>query len=153
MREIRLPMEGVCRCGRLRFRITKAPLITMACHCTGCQRMSSSAYSLSAAIPADGFEVVEGEPVIGGLRGPTRHYFCGSCMSWLFTRPEGMDFFVNIRPTMLEDSRWFTPHIETFTAEKLPWAATPAVHSYAGVPPPEDFDRLLADYAATLSVA
>ena len=56
--------------------------------------MSASAYSLSAAIPAEGFEVVQGEPVVGGLRGATRHYFCPHCMSWMFTRPEGVDWIV-----------------------------------------------------------
>ena len=70
-----LPMEGTCRCGRVRIRISAPPLLTMACHCTGCQKMSSSAYSLSAAIPAEGFEVIEGEPVVGGLHGASRHMF------------------------------------------------------------------------------
>jgi hypothetical protein len=49
----------------------------------------------------------------------------------MFTRPEGRDFFVNLRPTMLDDPSWFTPFIETSTSEKLPWATTPAVHSFA----------------------
>jgi len=31
-----------------------------ACHCTGCQRMSASAFSLSLAIPAPGFEAFAG---------------------------------------------------------------------------------------------
>jgi len=53
----KLPREGGCRCGRVRVKVTAAPLITMACHCTGCQRMSASAFSLSAAIPTPGFEV------------------------------------------------------------------------------------------------
>src|SRR5215470_19244491 len=97
MRDWKLPWGGGCRCGRVRFRINAAPLLTMACHCTGCQRMTSSAFSLSAAIPSDGFSVTQGEPVIGGLHGPTRHFFCAYCMSWLFTRPEGLDWFVNIR--------------------------------------------------------
>ena len=70
MRQPKLPMEGGCRCGRVRLRIAKAPLLTMACHCTGCQRMSSSAFSLTAAIPSDGFEVTQGETVMGGLHGP-----------------------------------------------------------------------------------
>ena len=34
--------EGGCRCGQVRFRIDGGPLITMACHCTGCQRMTAS---------------------------------------------------------------------------------------------------------------
>ena len=39
--------EGGCRCGRVRLRVEAPPLITMACHCTGCQRMSASAFSLT----------------------------------------------------------------------------------------------------------
>jgi len=73
----KFPIEGACRCGRVRMRITAPRLITMACHCKGCQRMSSSAYSLSVAVPSEGFAVSEGEPVIGGLHGPLKHYFCG----------------------------------------------------------------------------
>jgi len=143
-----LPMTGECRCGAVQFEITLPPLLTMACHCTGCQKMSSSAYSLSAAIPAEGFAVTQGEPVIGGLHGPTRHYFCGHCMSWMFTRAEGMDWFVNIRPTMLTDTRWFSPFIETFTGEKLSGAETGAAHSFAAFPPMEAYEGLVAEYAA-----
>jgi hypothetical protein len=123
----------------------------MACHCTGCQSMSSSAYSLSAAIPSDGFEVTKGEPVVGGLHGASKHYFCGYCMTWMFTRPEGIDWFVNLRPTMLDDHAWFTPFIETWASEKLPWAATAAVHSYEALPSFEEYEPLVAEYAGTQS--
>ncbi|PST21984.1 GFA family protein [Mesorhizobium plurifarium] len=142
-----LPWHGGCRCGQVRIKVSAPPLVTMACHCTGCQRMTGSAFSLSAAIPSEGFEVTCGEPVIGGLRGATRHYFCPHCMSWMFTRPEGMDWFVNLRATMLDDAGWYRPFIETWTSEKLPWASTSAVHSYAALPPLEDYEQLLADYA------
>jgi len=142
-----LPAEGECRCGLIRIRITAPPLVTMACHCTGCQRMSSSAYSLSAAIPAEGFSVIAGEPVIGGLHGATKHYFCPNCMTWMFTRPEGMDWFVNLRPTMLDDPSWFEPFLETYISERLPWARTPAVHSYETLPGPEEFPALLKEFA------
>src|SRR5262245_17051980 len=125
-----LPWSGACRCGQVRLKISKPPLLTMACHCTGCQKMTASAYSLSVAIPADGFEVVQGEPVIGGLHGASRHYFCPHCMSWMFTRPEGMDWFVNVRATMFDDTGWYLPFIETWTSEGFPWAKTSAVHSY-----------------------
>ena len=143
-----LPWMGGCRCGQVRVKVSAPPLMTMACHCTGCQKMSASAYSLSAAIPTEGFEITQGEPVIGGLHGAARHYFCPHCMSWMFTRPEGVDFFVNLRPTMLDDTSWFTPFIETFTSEKLPWAATGAPHSYETFPPYEAFDGLIQDYGA-----
>jgi hypothetical protein len=145
----KLPMSGHCRCGQVKIEITMPPLITAACHCTGCQRMSSSAFSLTAMMPADGFAVTEGETVIGGLKGPQlHHHFCPDCMSWVFTRIEGIDDFVNVRPTLLSEPASFTPFMETMTAEKLPWASTPAKHRFEGFPSMEDLPKLMAAYAA-----
>ena len=144
----KLPRDGGCRCGQVRIRVSAPPLLTMACHCTGCQRMSSSAYSLSAAIPTAGFSVLQGEPVIGGLHGASKHYFCAHCMSWMFTKPDGIDWFVNLRPTMLDDTRGLaTPFLETYTSEKLPWATTAAVHSFEKFPAFEDYERLTREFA------
>lgn len=141
------PAEGGCRCGRVRIRLSAAPILTMACHCTGCQKMTASAFSLSAAIPVEGFEVTAGEPVIGGLHEAARHYFCGWCMSWMFTRMEGLDWFVNVRTTMLDDPSGLAPFAESWTSEKLDWATTPARHSYPGFPPMEAFPGLMEEYA------
>ena len=141
-------IAGSCRCGQVQFAITRAPLLTMACHCVGCQKMSSSAFSLSAAIPTEGFRVTSGDPVIGGLHGASRHYFCPFCMSWLFTKPEEIDLFASVRPTMLMGPAWTEPFIETCTLEKLDWVSTPARHSYPTFPPPEAYERLMAEFAA-----
>jgi len=146
------PLSGSCRCGDVGLLISAAPLLTMACHCTGCQRMSASAFSLSAAIPSTAFAVTRGEPVIGGLHGSPRHYFCPNCMSWIFTRVDGMDWFVNLRPTMLDDSTWFTPFIETWTSEKLAWATTGAVHSFEKFPPFEAYEDLTRKFAAQFRI-
>jgi hypothetical protein len=144
---VEMARVGACRCAQVRFRITKAPVMTMACHCRGCQKMTASAFSLSALVPADGFELTHGEPDIGGLHGASRHYFCPHCKSWLFTRPEGVEGFVNVRTPMLEDSSGLEPFIETMTAEKMSWAATPATTSFAGFPSPTDFGRLMQSYS------
>jgi hypothetical protein len=124
------------------------PMMTVACHCTGCQRMSASAFSLSVAIPADSFAVIQGEPAIGGLHGATRRYFCPHCMTWMFTRPEGMDWFVNLRTTMLDEAARLAPFVETYTAEKLPFAQTGAAHSFETLPPMEAWEGLMQEYAA-----
>jgi hypothetical protein len=147
MRDRKLPWEGTCRCGQVRLRVSAPPMMTVACHCTGCQRMSASAFSLSVAIPVDGFAVMEGEPVIGGLHGATRHYFCPHCMTWMFTRPEGMDWFVNLRTTMLDQARSLAPFVETYTIEKLPFAQTGAKHSFETLPPMEAWEGLMREYA------
>lgn len=147
MNDWKLPWEGGCRCGQVRLKITAPPLVTAACHCKGCQRMSGSAFSLGILLPSDGFQVTQGEPVLGGLHGPVRHFYCPHCKSWMWNRPPGADTIVIVRPTMLDDASWFWPFIETCIEEKLPWATTPAVHAFEGFPDPADHGRLMKEFA------
>ncbi|MCX2722173.1 GFA family protein [Roseibium salinum] len=144
------PVKGTCRCGRTSFEISAPPLATAACHCRGCQQMSSSAYSLSAIMPAPAFRVSEGTPEKGGLQGPRAdHFFCPHCKTWMFTRIPGYDDIVNVRSTLLEDLGWSEPFIETMTAEKLPWAQTPAKHSFEGFPELDVLPKLIEEFART----
>jgi len=138
--------DGQCRCGQVRFRLTGNPLITMACHCKGCQRMTSGAYSLSAFYPAARFELISGEPVPGGLHGPSRHMCCPHCMSWVYTQPEAMDDFVNVRSPMIDGDPYGKPFIETVTNEALPWARLHAAHAFDGFPPRDQFPALIAEF-------
>jgi hypothetical protein len=128
------------------MRVTEPPIVTMACHCAGCQRMSASAFSLSVLVPSHGFEVTQGESAIGGLHGATQHFHCPHCKTWAFTRPDGMEGFVNLRATMLDDHSWFVPFVETCRDEGFPWAATGAAHSFPGLPPSEVFGPIVADF-------
>ncbi len=145
MSEVR---EGGCRCGRVRFRASGRPLVTMACHCRGCQRMTAGPFSLSALFAEEAFEVTAGETVLGGLRTPDlQHNFCPSCLSWMFTRAPALGPMVNVRSPLFDDPEGLEPFIETQVAEKLAWATTPARHSFDRFPAPDDFPRLLAEYA------
>ena len=148
MRQPKLPLGGSCRCGAIRFEIQAAPAMTLACHCRDCQRMSASAFSLVAMLPAHGFEILEGAPVARSSSGSTRHHhFCPRCMTLMFTKIEGVNDRVNLRATLCDDSSWFKPFVETMTKEKLPWAVTPARHSYVAFPSPREFKGLLEDFA------
>ncbi len=143
------PEIGRCRCGRVEIEISAPPFMTAACHCRGCQRMSSSAFSLSAIVAEPHFRLRQGVPVKGGLKGPQLdHYFCPDCMTWMFTRITGMEGMVNVRPTMFDTLRWCEPFIETMTSERLPWVTTPARHRFEAFPRPEDFPKLIAEFAA-----
>ncbi|MBS0373806.1 MAG: GFA family protein [Proteobacteria bacterium] len=145
MTALALPALGHCRCGAIEFRVSAPPLLTMACHCRGCQRMSASAFSLSAAFPAPAFELTRGEPVIGGLRNPElRHYFCPACMSWLYTR--FLPTFVNVRATMLDETAWCAPYVETWTRARLPWAQTGAAHHFDEFPTMDEFQSLIGAF-------
>ncbi len=138
-----LPWDGGCLCGDVRFQISAAPLMSMACHCSGCQKLTASAFSLSLLVPTTGFNVTKGELVLGGLHGPHRQNYCPRCKSWLFTNPHGLDTIVNVRATLLDEHSWVVPYIESGAAEKLPWATTPAVRSYPMFPPMQDYSALI----------
>ncbi|WP_417493674.1 GFA family protein [Maricaulis sp.] len=143
-----LPLQGTCRCGDVAVELTAPPLMTAACHCTGCQKMSASAFSLTAMVPPYGFAVTRGETRRGGLgEGQLDHQFCPRCMTWVFTRIAGLDYFVSVRPTMFEDTSWFSPFIETMTQDRLAWATTPARHSFEAFPAMEDIPALMAEFA------
>lgn len=141
------PVEGGCRCGKVRFRLTEAPWSETACHCHGCQTMTGSAFSTTLIMPASGFELIAGDTVIGGLHGDdVHHHHCDWCKSWVFTRPAADLGFVNVRATLLDDASWFAPWMETQTAEKLPWATTGASVSFERFPAMEDYQDLIARY-------
>jgi hypothetical protein len=145
----RLPIEGGCRCGDVRFAVREAPLLEMACHCRGCQRMSASAYSTTIVVPGGGFAILQGDTVVGGAgSAELEHHHCDRCKSWVYTRPLPDLGFVNVRATLLDDPSWFRPWLETQTAEKLPWAETGAVRSFERFPDLADYGDLIAAYRA-----
>lgn len=140
-----LPVEGACMCGECRMRVRLAPIITMACHCKGCQKLSASAFSLTAMVPAQGFEVIEGKPQIGALHGENGYFYCPKCLNWLYTGLASAPF-VNIRPTMFDVPAWSTPFVESYVSEKLPWAVTGARHSFEQYPTPDRYGPLMEEY-------
>jgi len=140
--------DGGCRCGKLRFRTPWPPMLTMACHCTGCQKMTGGPYSVSAMVTGDAFEVTAGKPVIGGLKGDEiDHMFCPDCMSWVFTRV--MDgAFINMRATMLDDTSGTEPFIQSYTCEKLTWVELNTPHSYEKFPEMDEYTAAVESFAA-----
>lgn len=139
---------GGCRCGRVRFEATGNPLLTTACHCTGCQHMSASAYSLSEGYPSSAFRLTQGDTVIGGLHGDARHYHCDYCKSWLYTQMDLVPDFTNVRLTAFDEPRQEPPFVETQTAEGLSWAKTGAEHSFERFPEMDEWPGLMQRFAA-----
>ncbi len=142
-----LPWSAACLCGQVKMQVTAPPMLSLACHCKGCQKLTSSAYSMAFIVPDAGFEVLEGEPVLGGVHGEHKQYYCGHCKGWLFTRPAQMDSIVNVRSTILDDASWVIPFIDIETVDKLPGVSTGAEMSFEGTPPMEDFLDIAQQYA------
>jgi hypothetical protein len=110
--------------------------------------MTGGAYSLSSLYPADRFSVSKGDTVRGGMKSGPDHQFCPDCMSWMFTVPQGLDEFVNVRATMFNDAAGHRPYVEMCRSEALPGASSGAVRAYEGFPQESEFPELIAEYAA-----
>ena len=139
---------GQCRCGATRIEASGAPLVTMACHCTGCQRMTGGAFSLSSFYPADRFTVTQGETVRGGVGTGPDHEFCPKCMTWMFTLAKQIEGFVNVRSTMFDDAALHRPYLETYRAEAVPGVSSGAPRSYESFPEESEFPQLITAYSA-----
>ena len=146
-----LPLKGTCLCGAVTVSVTQIPLLTVACHCRDCQKFTASAFSLTTMVPRDGFSC-DGEVILGGLKRDGRaHYFCASCLNFVFSQIGEDSPRVNIRTSLLDAAARFEPFIEIMTEEQMPWAKTPAKHSYARHPETaEELQDLFDAYRATL---
>jgi hypothetical protein len=54
-------LEGGCLCGSVRFTTSQAPLRTLACHCTLCQRLTGSSFYAESIFERDAVRFNDGE--------------------------------------------------------------------------------------------
>lgn len=77
-------LEGGCLCGAVRFRATQAPMRTLACHCTFCQKVTGSSYFAESMFPMDavtfnGGKLSRYEHVSDGSGKKVFVHFCPTC--------------------------------------------------------------------------
>ncbi|MEP2987898.1 MAG: GFA family protein [Parasphingorhabdus sp.] len=110
---------------------------------------TASAFSLTALVPSDSFNVTKGDPVVGGLHKPdSRYMYCDWCKSWMFTEPVPDIGFISIRAMMFDTIDWFEPFIEVWVSEKLDWASVSAKHSFDKEPDLNRYRQLLSEYSS-----
>ena len=123
-------MTGRCGCGEVAFRLTDAPIIVHACHCTWCQRETGSAFALNGVIEADRVEVTRGAPVAVDLPsasgGGQRVMRCPACQVALWSQyPGGSPALAYVRMGTLDDTSGVVPGVHIFTSTKQPWLTLP----------------------------
>ena len=91
---MKLPLTGSCQCGKIRYEITEAPRLVYTCHCTDCQHLTSSAFSIALAVA--GFRLMGGEPrPREGIAdsGRVKIRWARNVICWLFTWPRPTKHF------------------------------------------------------------
>ena len=129
---MKLPQTGGCQCGALRYKISEAPELVYTCHCTECQRLTGSAFSMALVVAGGAFHL-DGTPprpffrTADSGRRVTR-WVCPACGTWLCSGPKPdpstRDAF-RVRAGTLDDTSWLRPTVHFWTRSAQPWVVLP----------------------------
>lgn len=132
-----LGLTGGCTCGRVRYRLTAAPLITHACHCTWCQRETGSAFVINLWMETAAVELLGEAPVPITLpsasgKGQTV-YRCAACQVAVYSEYDVGPAFRFVRGGTLDRPGAVRPDVQIFTGSKQDWVPlAPDIPAYEG---------------------
>ncbi len=125
MTKVSLPLEGGCQCGAVRYRLSAAPLMIYCCHCTNCQKITGSAFVLSATVSEAAFEFVKGTPEKTEWKsdaGNSRYgWFCGDCGCRIAHGQTPSIGLLSLRAGTFDDTSWVEPSGHIWTRSAQPW--------------------------------
>jgi hypothetical protein len=120
---MKLPQTGGCLCGKIRYEITRAPQLVYTCHCTDCQHLTSSAFSIVLAVA--GFRLTGDEPrpleAIADSGRVKIRWVCPECGCWLFSTGS----LHRVRAGTLDDTSWLRQTKHFWVRNKQPWITLP----------------------------
>ena len=120
-----LPLTGSCQCGGVKYEVTQPPLTVSNCHCTNCQRITTSAFAISVMVPAAAFQVTQGVPgrVEWTAASGNRRYglFCTGCGCRIIHGSEPERDIIIVRAGTLDDTSWIRPVSDIWTESAVPW--------------------------------
>lgn len=124
-------LNGGCTCGRVRYRLTRAPLYVHCCHCRWCQRETGAAFALNAMIESRYVKLLNGDPV--QVETPSNSgkgqkiVRCPSCQIAVWSHYAGAgDALSFVRVGTLDEPDALPPDIHIYTASKQAWVKLPA---------------------------
>ena len=116
---------GGCLCGGVRYGSDAEPALTAVCHCKGCQKQTSSAFSMLLAIPKGNLKI-EG-PELAAFHGvgesgePVTRRFCPDCGSPIVSDVGATPDLDWVKAGTLDDPSWFEPQMHIWCDSAQPW--------------------------------
>jgi hypothetical protein len=120
-----MKVHGSCHCGAVRFEADADPQKAGVCHCTDCQSLTGSAFSLFLQVPKESFRLTCGEPKIyvktaeSGIR--RAQAFCANCGTRLWASAEKDPPLYNLRIGALRERAELRPRVQLWCRSALPW--------------------------------
>ena len=113
--------DGGCQCGAIRYRITRAPEETCACHCTTCRRLSGAPFIAWVSVPVGDFVLLQGRPKLLRVSDRAERSFCGDCGTPLTFQFDAQPESIDITTCSLDDPAVAPPARHIWTQSQLPW--------------------------------
>lgn len=119
-------IDGQCHCGHVRYEADIDPDDISICHCTDCQRLTGSAYRVTAVAPTHRLRLTANPPKTyrkyGDNGRPRLQSFCPECGSPLFTTGEGAEAgTTGIRVGTINQRRELRPSRQIWCRSALSW--------------------------------
>lgn len=123
------PLKGSCQCGGVTYELRQPPLAIAACHCRQCQKLSTSAFSITAMVEASAVEF-SGEmrewSRVADSGNTTTAKFCPTCGNHIYHYSPCHPDKVMLKPSTLADTGMIRPTIHVWVREKQDWYSIPA---------------------------
>lgn len=118
-------LVGGCQCGAVRYRLRQPPLTIYNCHCTNCQKITGSAFVVSATILEAALEFTKGEPNrvewMSDAGNERFGLFCGNCGGRVAHGQTPSNGFMSLRAGTFDDTSWVEPVGDIWTKSAQPW--------------------------------
>ncbi|WP_286237784.1 GFA family protein [Neptuniibacter halophilus] len=128
MSDVEYPIKGACQCGGVTYELLAPPAMVVACHCRECQKLSTSAFSITAMVDADSIrfsgEMQEwSRPAESGNISAAK--FCPCCGNRLYHFNPDEPEKIKLKPSTLSDTRIINPTAHVWVSEKQDWYQIP----------------------------
>ncbi|MCA8931366.1 MAG: GFA family protein [Rhodospirillaceae bacterium] len=114
------PLTGGCQCGRVRYRITTAPIKPHVCHCRMCQKAAGGPFLALAEIELKDFAWTREQPAWFRSSEAVERGFCPACGTPLHFRYIGSDR-IDITLPSLDEPNAVAPEEEFGWESRLAW--------------------------------
>jgi hypothetical protein len=122
--------SGGCLCGKVRYKISQAPVSQGICYCRQCQKTGGAYGSPMLVLPKSALEYTHGALSVSETksdRGSTvKRNFCKECGCHVFALISDIDSLVTLRANTLDDFSLFAPEYLVFTKSVGPSCVLPA---------------------------
>jgi hypothetical protein len=118
---MKLPLEGGCLCGGVRYRIGAAPGHADYCHCRMCQRATGAPVVAWLTVVSGAFAWTAGEPAVYRSSQQAERLFCPRCGSQLAFRDLADPDHLDVTLASLDDPEAVRPSYHIWTSSRIGW--------------------------------